>query len=199
MEVWIEVQENARYEVSNTGKIRDKKTKTLKKQYTLKNGYSVVSFYENGKQKNVYVHRIVACAFLGGSECGLEVNHKDGVKTNNNVSNLEWVTRSENILHCIKTIGRKPRMSGYIRKKKIKGGENMGRHALYLLRCDNRLTQQEMAERIGINTATYSLIEAGRRQGKYETWVKIQKEFNIPDENMYALMKVEEKSVKECE
>ena len=50
-----------------------------------------------------YVHRIVAKCFIPNPKGRLEVNHKDGVKTNNNASNLEWCTRSENNRHAFQT------------------------------------------------------------------------------------------------
>ena len=75
-----------------TGKIRS--------IHTNKSGYILLSSVKrNGViYTNQYVHRLVAEAFLGKTQ-GLEVNHKDGNKSNNNVNNLEWVTASENQKH----------------------------------------------------------------------------------------------------
>ena len=52
--------------------------------------------------KYVYVHKLVAEAFICPRPPGLQVNHKDTNKTNNNVANLEWVTHAENQRHAIK-------------------------------------------------------------------------------------------------
>lgn len=71
------------------GKIRSTKTKTHKYE----------SFSPNGGKNRLYVHRVVAIAFLGDKSKYLEVNHKDGNTKNNKVDNLEWVTRKENITH----------------------------------------------------------------------------------------------------
>jgi hypothetical protein len=67
------------------------------------NGYMIVGLHQNGKRVNQLVHRLVAEAFIGKIENGLEVNHKDGDKLNNRVENLEIVTKSENCKHAIKT------------------------------------------------------------------------------------------------
>lgn len=63
-------------------------------------GYVRVKLTRNNKSKTVMLHRIVADAFLHNNENKRCVNHKDGNKLNNNVSNLEWVTHSENSRHA---------------------------------------------------------------------------------------------------
>lgn len=60
------------------------------------NGYKIISVYICGKRKNLYVHRLVAQAFLENPEGKPEVNHKDYDRGNNNVINLEWCTDREN-------------------------------------------------------------------------------------------------------
>lgn len=65
----------------------------------------------------------------------------------------------------------------------------MDRHNLYMLRCDNKLTKGEMAAKTGVSRTTYSLIEKGDRDGSQEFWSAVQREFNVPDSEMYLLMK----------
>jgi hypothetical protein len=65
------------------------------------NGYYCVSLYKNGKMKLAKIHRLVASAFLGKSD--LTVNHKNGVKTDNSIVNLEYLTSAENTHHAILT------------------------------------------------------------------------------------------------
>lgn len=71
---------------------------------TCKDGkYLRVSYTVNHKQKQVYVHRLVAMTFVPNPDDLPEVNHIDGNTRNNAASNLEWVTRQENANHAIRT------------------------------------------------------------------------------------------------
>lgn len=66
-------------------------------------GYVQTWLTENSKSKYRFVHRLIAETFIDNPECKKEVNHKDGNKLNNHISNLEWVTRHENIKHAFDT------------------------------------------------------------------------------------------------
>ena len=59
-------------------------------------GYLQVKLYKNGIRKHKYIHRLVAEAFIPNSENLPQINHRDEVKVNNNVENLEWCTREYN-------------------------------------------------------------------------------------------------------
>lgn len=63
-------------------------------------GYECVQLRIAGKSKNFLVHRLIAMTFIGPSD--MEVNHTDGVKTNNEASNLEYMTRKENVRHAMR-------------------------------------------------------------------------------------------------
>ena len=90
-----------KYEVSNYGNVRSLKGETkLLQQRILNSGYLYVSLTHKGKSKNKTIHRLVADAFLDKKEGKSFVNHIDGNKKNNNIKNLEWVTRSENMKHA---------------------------------------------------------------------------------------------------
>lgn len=85
-----------RYTVDEDGNVFSVRYGRLLKPYMSNSGYYMVTL----DGKNVYVHRLVAKAFVPNPNCKLCVNHKDGNKLNNNVSNLEWVTYSENLQHA---------------------------------------------------------------------------------------------------
>ena len=88
-------------ERSNKGKIKVKER--ILKTYTYKKtGYSYAMFSIIGKNKARLIHRLVAQAFIPNSNNLPQVNHKDCNRTNNNVNNLEWCTRSENIKYGFK-------------------------------------------------------------------------------------------------
>ena len=102
--------EKTKFKVSNFGRIKNSETNKIKKLQDNKKGYLIVNIYFKGKQYSPKVHRLVAKAFIPNPKNKPEVNHKDGNKLNNKVSNLEWVTRKENIRHSWDNNLRKPKI-----------------------------------------------------------------------------------------
>jgi hypothetical protein len=89
------------YEISNSGKVISLRTNKVLKPSLVGAGYPRVCLRINGEQKNCYIHRLVAEAFVPKPEGeDLEVNHKDGNKLNFHWSNLEWITHKENVKHA---------------------------------------------------------------------------------------------------
>lgn len=87
---------------------------------TCRNGYKRVQAVINGKRRTMGVHRLVAMAFIPNPGNKPDVNHIDGDKANNHVSNLEWSTKSENIKH-----GYSSGLMENVRKSKSKPKRNL--------------------------------------------------------------------------
>lgn len=85
---------------SKKGSLRNCKGKILKQWRNNNNGYMVVYLSFHGKTRIRDVHRLIALSFCSGFEKGKQVNHKNGIKTDNRAENLEWITPSENIIHA---------------------------------------------------------------------------------------------------
>lgn len=96
-----------RYAVSNTGDVRNIKSGRLLSQWGDKSGYMRVALFRGGCGRQFYVHRLVADAFIPKGSGKLEINHINGDKADNNVSNLEWCTKSDNQKHSYRVLGRK--------------------------------------------------------------------------------------------
>jgi len=105
-EIWKDVDGYIwRYMVSNLWNI---KSSRLWKEVVLKNTvdnywYHIVTLCLNWIQKTGKIHRIVAKAFIPNADNKPQINHINGIKTDNRVENLEWCTESENVLHAFRT------------------------------------------------------------------------------------------------
>lgn len=93
---------DGKYLVTSDGEIYSEFTKQRKTTEITKNGYERITLWKRGAGKHFSVHRLVAKAFIPNPNNYNEVNHIDGNKTNNNVSNLEWCNASQNMKHAYK-------------------------------------------------------------------------------------------------
>ena len=115
MEVWKDIAgTNGSYEISNTGLVRSKEriiawrnrerkiASCILAQQTTKGGYKRITIKRNNDKKSYMVHRLVAEAYVENNNPDVkdQVNHIDGNKSNNNDSNLEWVSCVENVHHA---------------------------------------------------------------------------------------------------
>lgn len=97
------IKGHERYEISKCGVIRNCKNLKIKSQYVGSTGYYMVSFSYNNKSKPKRVHRLLADAFIANPKNKPQVNHINGIKTDNSLVNLEWCTPKENMDHAFKT------------------------------------------------------------------------------------------------
>lgn len=125
-EIWREVSNNPNYRVSNSGRIMRVDTQHEKVPRRDTNGYYTTDLYHNGRAQKVRVHRVVAQEFIPNPDNKSDINHKDGNKNNNSVDNLEWVTKSENMLHAYRTGLVKPHATYGMRGHKNPNGGRKG-------------------------------------------------------------------------
>lgn len=114
------------YEVSDMGRTRRIKegAKTfigrISKPILQRQGYAMASFSRNSQETRRSLHRVVAEAFIGECPEGKEVNHKNGIKDDNRLCNLEYITHSENVKHAFKNGLMKPMEGEAHHRSKLK-------------------------------------------------------------------------------
>lgn len=124
------------YEITRDGRVISHKKATPKelKPYFDRDGYKRVTLILNGKPKHYLIHRLVATIYLINEGNKPEVNHIDGNKLNNDLSNLEWVTRRENTQKAydnkqLVALG-KPKLTPELVKEIRENKENLNREQL---------------------------------------------------------------------
>ena len=96
LEIWKPIKGFERYSVSSWGRVFDNKKHMMVRQEVHDKGYLRVDLIKDKKRTHKKVHRLVAEAFIPNPEGKPQVNHIDGNKQNNSITNLEWVTDAEN-------------------------------------------------------------------------------------------------------
>jgi len=143
------------------GSIRIKPESILKLSID-SNGYNQVWMAKSGKGRHYLVHRLVAKAFLGNPENKKDVNHKNGKKIDNNLINLEWCTRSENVIHAFKNNLIKPLCGSKHKMSKLKEDD------IFKIReLAGQYTKTELAEMFGVGRRSINNIV------NYKSWTHI--------------------------
>lgn len=150
------------YKVSNEGQVKsllrispaNKRVPERILKFSLRYGYPRVKLHKYNKGESVCIHQLVALCFIENPEKKLEINHKDGNKLNNHVSNLEWVTKFENMQHASKIglLDKRPRGCQHWAAKFNK------EQVLFIRNNPEKLTQRQMAKRFSVTQAAISLI-----------------------------------------
>lgn len=187
-EVWKPIfRYEDRYEVSNLGRIRSiartgfhpknkgggthnfkVSQKFLAINISKTTGYQVVSLSRNGRGIIKNVHRLLALAFLPGHFEGACVNHKNGVRGDNRLSNLEWVTHAQNVKHGYEVLGNKS-LGGKKRSVTVVNRKLTEEKVLEIRRLRKQgLLLTEIAAKFGI-LPSYVATIANRRQW---AWLK---------------------------
>jgi hypothetical protein len=146
------------YEVSSAGLIRQ----TALRMGTRPNrivswhfghdGYARVNLTRDGATHLHLVHKIVAAAYLG-PDGGLDVNHKNGVRSDPRLENLEYVTRAENMAHARDVLGWNPRQGELLNDDQVR----------YVRSMRGKLSQRKIAREMGVSQAVVWSIQSGRR------------------------------------
>lgn len=155
-EIWKDIPNyEGLYQVSNLGRVKSfkrGKEKILKPRLD-RVGYYHVGLCEGGERKSNLVHRLVMLAFVGESD--LQVNHKNGAKSDNRLENLEYCTSSENTQHAYDT-GLMARGENHHRSK-------LTRARVEKIKYEHKgMTQQAIAEIYGITRSLVSDIRSGK-------------------------------------
>lgn len=168
MEIWRDIAGyEGTYQVSDQGRVRRLAgTPYCKEERTLtsKPGhrYARVVLALNGKHRTFYVHHLVANAFLGGRPDGWEVNHKNGSKWDNRLTNLEYVTRAQNVEHC------RVVLQHYLRGEDSPAARLSEDEVLNIRRMVAQgSSHRKAAQQYGVDRATVGLII------RHETWTHI--------------------------
>lgn len=98
-EIWKIIEDYPNYSVSTFGRVKNNRNNHILTHGVNTSGYPSLRISNSSGRKTFRVHRLVATAFIENPDKKEEVNHKDEVKTNNYVENLEWLTRSENFIY----------------------------------------------------------------------------------------------------
>jgi hypothetical protein len=126
------------------------------------NGYVQVKISKDGKRYHFTLHRLVAMTFLMNNDNKPEVNHIDGNKQNNDITNLEWVTSSENQKHAFK-IGKQKAIKDIDNKQSIKIRQlDLDGNIIYEWDSINQVKRE-----IGFNT--FGIIKCCKKEKKFKT------------------------------
>lgn len=163
MTEWKKIEGFSNYSVSNDGMVRNDDRNHVLSPKKERHGYLWAVLYKEGKAHKIFLHRLVASAFIPNPEKKRTVNHIDGNPHNNNVSNLEWATDHENIWHSYNMLDSKKR------REKIgnyhRGSKNVNAKKI---RCEETGCifdcMRDASRKMGIDISCISEVCNGKRE-----------------------------------
>ena len=152
------------YQISDSGRVFTKRRlignqiyygKELTPQLT-SDGYLKITLSKNGKSKKYYLHRLVAIQFLDNPNNLPQVNHIDGNKINNSITNLEWCTKNENQNHAVRT--------GLMQRGQNRPSAKLTeKQVLEIYKLKGVLKGQDIADKYGVSKNTINCILRGSK------------------------------------
>lgn len=171
-EVWKTIPNFSKYEASTLGNLKtfnwkgSGQTRIIKPALS-KDGYlKTMLKSDSGKYHSWVVHKWVALTFLGERMEGYEVNHINGIKSDNRIENLEYCTRQGNMIHAYRVCN-KPRMKGEINGMAKLSNNQVREIREYVANCQKRYYgRKELALKYGVSECTIKEIVT-RRKNKF--------------------------------
>ena len=164
-ELWRSIDGfNGAYEVSNTGLVRSNRfNKRIILSPNISNRYKRVALQLNGNRHDLLIHRLVGFSFVANPLHLPQINHIDGIKTNNHHTNLEWCTARENALHAF-SLGLRKTVIG-----EAHGATPFKNEDILAIRedCKNGKSLNSVAMKYGVTWHSISKIV------KRKTWIHI--------------------------
>jgi phage RecT family recombinase len=191
-EIWINIKDYEElYKISNCGRIKNLERKIKKwngfrthkekiiKQFFSEDGYLRVQLWKNGENKKYQVARLVGESFIPNIDNKPEINHRNGIKTDNRATELEWATHKENISHSINS-GLKGdiKRGGQLPQTILKEGDISMIRQIY---AEGNTTQNELSEMFNVSRGAINNITNGRN------WKHIGKEID-KDETIFGFL-----------
>lgn len=158
------------YSISTLGRLRSEaRTPPIRGRYGIprrtplimktakRRGYETVVLNKDAKKKTIAIHRLVAIGFLGERPAGFQVNHKNGIKTDNRLENLEWCTPSQNVRHAIATGLRLSPQGEEHHNTRISVED------VIMIKAEHKKLLIELSERYGVSVSHIKNVISGHR------------------------------------
>lgn len=172
-EIWRDIVGYEKfYKVSSVGRVKSMRTNKIRILQLHKHGHYDVGFTLNYSRKLYKAHRLVAIAFIPNPENKPDINHKNGIRTDNRICNLEWVTVAENNKHARETGLFKSTIGMTRSRGKLKRAE-----VIKIRKMRGKYTIDFIARKFGIHKATVLRTCSGK------SWANVHENLELEDDN----------------